>query len=137
MTCGLFMQNFINNTPSIYPNVSEPESPMNIFLLSSIFPNMLKYKKDINTPISPAIKIQYTHICSKKNPYKKPDKAINDKPADKPSMPSIRFMAFIMNTSTITVNGAPIQKGISCMVQNPYMLLIYSHDIGNSEAEKI
>lgn len=85
----------------------------------------------------PAIKMQYTHSCSRKKLCKKPHRAIKDRLADRPSIPSIRFIAFMMNTNRKTVRGAPIQYGISYIPKNPYKLFIYSHDKGNRQEAMI
>ena len=45
--------------------------------------------------------------------------AIELSPEARPSMPSIRFMALMMNTITIAVNGMPIHDGMFSMPNDP------------------
>ena len=50
--------------------------------------------------------------------------------AHNPSIPSIRFMALSIKTIIKTVRGTPTQKGMSCIPNSPYKLLIYKPDSG-------
>lgn len=64
-------------------------------------------------------------------------RAMSESPADKPSIPSIRFMALFMNTIVSTVNGAPMKNGMSCIPKRPYRSLIYNPESGRILAAMI
>jgi len=46
-------------------------------------------------------------------------------PEDNPSMPSMKFMEFIMNIRNIMVSGMPMYIGISYIPNTPHILCIH------------
>ncbi len=90
------------------PMTSVPPSPMNILERS---PNTLCMKNGIRAPIKAIDRMNIIMSPALKNTAENIAQAVMQKPDDKPSTPSIRFMALIMPTHANTVRGTATQSG--------------------------
>ena len=88
------------------------------------------------TPIMAALSMTKNHIPKWANDHRNPVSArIVSEPAS-PSMPSMRLMAFEMNTTKAMVNKAPIHQGMRWMPKMPYRLFRHSPYKGKADAAK-
>lgn len=97
---------------NIAPIVRDPASPINILYFLLDTPSTLKRKKAINVPSAENDNIADAACPSyiKNNPRMSVAMILN--PDAKPSIPSIKFKEFIINTIRRIVNETPAQYGI-------------------------
>lgn len=106
------------------PISKDPESPMNILYL---FPTPQRLKRMNDTSIPSMVKASISFVCwlKIKNSMMKDMVIIMLMPDDNPSIPSMKFMEFIMNIKNNIVSGMPMYIGISYIPNTPHILCIH------------